>query len=114
MSCLEFAAQLGLHYQKFREHNVEVLIIGGGAAVRAQTMTNNLRLPFPVLSDPDHAVYGRYSLTKKLVMIQQSGTVLIDQQGVIRYIKRFTNPQAWMGSGEIARLLESAASLAPE
>ena len=69
------------------------------------------RLPFPVLSDPDRDVYERYSLTKKLVMMQQSGTVLIDQKGIIRYMKRFTNPQAWLGSREMTHVLEAVATL---
>ena len=104
-------AQLGLHYPKFREHNVEVLVIGGGTPARAQAMVSKLRLPFPVLADPEREVYQRYNLTKKLVMIQQSGTMLIDQQGVIRYSKRFTNPQEWIGSREIGHLLEATAGL---
>jgi peroxiredoxin len=104
---------LGLHHQKLREHNVEVLVIGGGGQARAQAMVSKFRLPFPVLADPDREVYRQYYLSKKLVMMQQSGTMLIDKQGVIRYIKRFTNPQAWMGSREIAHLLEAAAALDP-
>ncbi len=102
---------MGLHYQKLREQGIEVLAIGGGAPSRAQVMAKNLRLPFPVLSDPDRSVYQRYSLSKKLVLIQQSGTVLIDQQGIIRYTRRFTNPQAWIGSAEITNLLNATSQL---
>src|SRR5438552_18971340 len=101
MTCIEFAAQLGRHYPQFQAQNTTVLAIGSGTVTRAQTMAKNTRLPFPVLADPDRQVYAHFGLFKKMLLIQQSGTLLIDKQGVIRHITRITNPQQWFSRDEI-------------
>jgi hypothetical protein len=79
VQCLEFAVQLGRHYEKLRAQNVEVLVVGGGPATRARAMAQHSRVPFPVLADPDRSVYLQYNLSKKMVLIQQSGTFLVDR-----------------------------------
>ena len=56
-------------------------------------MSNQLKLPFPVLADPDRAIYLRYGLDKVFLAIQRSGTFLIDQQGIVGYIKQGALPQ---------------------
>lgn len=99
------------HYKELKARGIEVLVIGGGALYRAKAMAEKLNAPFPVLSDPDRSIYERYNLHKRLGLVQQSGTVLVDKEGTVRYIKRFTNPQAWIGSAEITSLLDAAATL---
>lgn len=113
MQCLEFAVQLGRHYEKLKSQGVEVLVVGGGPATRARAMAQHSRAPYTVLADPDRSVYGRYNLSKKMVLIQQSGTFLIDRDGIIRHIKRFTNPQAWIKRSELADVLDAVATLEP-
>jgi peroxiredoxin len=61
--------------------------------VDAERAAKSLKLPFPVLADPDRAVYLRYGLDKAFVAIQRSGTFLIDQQGIVRYIEHGALPQ---------------------
>jgi len=56
-------------------------------------VSNQLKLPFPVLADPDRAIYLRYGLDKVFLAIQRSGTFLIDQQGIVGYIKQGALPQ---------------------
>src|SRR4051812_21907095 len=104
MQCLAFASQLGRHYEEFKAQGAEVLVIGGGPVNRAETMAKNVRLPFPILADPERNVYAHYSLSQKMIVMQQSGLILVDKQGIIRHIQRFTNPQAWMRSKEISEV----------
>ena len=65
-----------------------------------------LKLPFPVLVDPDRAVYRRYGLDKVLIALQRGGTFLIDKQGIMRYIHQVTNPQASVEKEELMREVE--------
>ena len=51
-------------YEQLRARETEVLIIGGGSRKGAERLSARLKLPFPVLvdPDPDRAVYWRYGL----------------------------------------------------
>ena len=71
----------------------EVLVVGSGSRAGAERVAQSLKLAFPVLADPDRAVYLRYGLDKVFVAIQRSGTFLIDQQGIVRYIEQGALPQ---------------------
>ena len=72
-------------YEQLRARETEVLIIGGGNRKGAERLSARLKLPFPVLvdPDPDRAVYRRYGLDKVLIALQRSGTFLIDKQGIV-------------------------------
>ena len=60
-----------------------------------------MSVELPVLSDLGRAVYHRYDLGRAIFGIQRSASVVVDRQGVIRYIKRATNPLLWLQeSGE--------------
>lgn len=71
----------------------------------AKTVAARLKLPFPLLYDPKADVFARYGFEKKLFVIQQSGTVLVDRGGVIRYALRSTNPFASLDLDELLRAL---------
>ena len=55
-----------------------------------------LKTPFPVLADPERDVYHLYELDKNFIGIQRTASVIIDQNGLIRYIKRSINPMTWL------------------
>ena len=65
-----------------------------------------LKAPFPILSDPERALYARFTLTKNFIGIQRTAAVIVDQKGVIVYIKRATNPLTWLQENQ--ELLEAA------
>ena len=87
---------MGRLYSEFQAANAEVLVILGDSLERAQSYAGLLHLPFPVLADPQRAVYHQYGLDKALVVIQRTASVLIDKGGIIRYLKRATNPMVWL------------------
>ena len=70
---------------------------------------DRLKLPFPVLADPERAIYHRFELEKEFLVIQRTASVIVDRDGVVRYLKRATNPQLWRE--ESAELLEAVKKL---
>lgn len=83
-----------------------MLLLGGGSRQRAEHVSAQLKLPFPVLVDSKRAVYRRYSLDNVLIALQHSGTFLIGKQGIVRYIHQVTNPQRFLDKEEWRREVE--------
>lgn len=96
MQCRAHAAQLGRLYKEFRSAGADVLVILGDSLDHARRYAEALKLPFPVLADPERAVYRQFNLEKALVVIQRTASVIVDQAGTIRYIRRATNPLTWL------------------
>ncbi len=110
MQCRYHAAQLGRLNADFEASNSQVLIILGDTPERARGYGETLHLPFPVLSDPQRGVYHQYGLGKTLRVIQQTASIVVDRDGIIRYLSRATDPTRWMS--ESRRVLEAVRSLA--
>ncbi len=109
MQCRSHAAQLGRHYQEFVDQNFEVLLILGEYVDKAKRYAESLHLPFPVLADPTRAVYQQYGLNKTL-FIQRTASVIIDCNGIIRYVKNVVNPLPWLQeSREVLEFVKSMA-----
>jgi peroxiredoxin len=86
---------LGRHFDDFKELNFEVLVILGDTVEKAKRYCESLHLPFPVLADPKRGVYQQYGLQRSF-FIQRTASVIIDCDGIIRYIRTATNPMIWM------------------
>ncbi|MGO8671302.1 MAG: peroxiredoxin family protein [Capsulimonadaceae bacterium] len=93
MSCQMHAASLVRLYPQIRAAGAEVLVVGGGNVKDAVRMAQRIAAPFPILADPDRAVYERYNLDKALGLFQRSATFVIGSDGIVRYAHRSTNPQ---------------------
>lgn len=106
MQCIAFTVQLGQSYSKLQAKDTDVLVIGGGGVGRAQVLAKSSRLPFPVLADADRSVYEQYRLGTKLLLVQQSGLVVVDKAGAVRLYHRYTNPGSWMRNSEIAGVMQ--------
>ena len=100
---MRHVARLPELYDRLHTANMAVLVIGDGAREDATGLRQRLQVPLPVLVDPELAVFARYGLDRVLHVIQRSGTVLVDAQGVIRHLHRVTLP---------AEALDEAARLA--
>ena len=81
---------------EFVKAGAQILIILGDALERAREYAETLKTPFPVLADPERAVYQRFELEKNFIGIQRTASVIVDQNGLIRYIKRSLNPMTWL------------------
>jgi len=110
MQCGSHAAQLGRLYENFKQLNVEIVLILGEPIDKAKRYAEILHLPFPVLADPGHDIYHQYGLGK-ILLIQRTASVIIDCDGIIRYLKVATNPMLWLKeSQEILNFINSLAA----
>ena len=80
----------------FVKSGVQILVILGDTMDRARRYAETLKTPFPVLADPERVIYLRFELTKNFIGIQRTASVIVDQNGVIQYIKRSVNPMTWL------------------
>lgn len=96
MQCRAHVAQLGRMNDEFVKAGAQILVILGDTLERASVYAETLKTPFPILADPDRAVYLQYELDKNFIGIQRTASVIIDPNGVIRYIKRSINPSIWL------------------
>jgi peroxiredoxin len=62
----------------------------------AYEYANGINLPFPILADPDRAVYTLYELEKYFLLFQRTASLVVDKTGLVRYLKRTTLPNVWL------------------
>ena len=81
--------------EQFVKAGAQILVILGDTLEHARRYAESLKTPFPVLADPERTVYHLFEL-QKVIGIQRTASVIVDQNGVIRYFKRSTNPMVWL------------------
>jgi peroxiredoxin len=96
MQCRAHVAQLGRMNDEFVKAGAQILVILGDTLERARKYAEILKTPFPVLADPDRLIYHRFELEKNFIGIQRTASIIVDQNGVIRYLKRSINPNTWL------------------
>lgn len=82
--------------KQFRAAGAEIVVILGDKMERAQEYVEVLKLPFPVLSDPQREVYHLYELEKYFSLFQRTASIVVDKDGVVQYLKRTTLPDVWL------------------
>ena len=82
--------------EQFSEAGAEIIVILGDSMERAREYVSALKLPFPVLSDPEREVYRIYELEKYFMLMQRTASLVIDRAGIVRYLKRTTMPNVWL------------------
>jgi peroxiredoxin len=87
---------LGRLNEEFIKAGAQILVILGDSPERARQYAETLKTPFPVLSDPDRAVYQLFGLDKVAFVIQRTASVVVDLEGLIQYIKSSVNPMIWL------------------
>jgi peroxiredoxin len=96
-------------YPDLKALNCDVLLILGEPLDLAQKYVEILGLPYPVLADPERKVYHLYGLDMAYFLLQRTASLVIDQEGVIRYWRRQANPLPWLKEGPV--LLDEARKL---
>ncbi len=109
MQCRTLVAQLGRTNDEYVKAGAQVLVVLGDDLERARRYAETLKAPFPVLADPERAVYHRFELTKNFIGLQRTAAVVVDKDGVIRYLKRVYNPMTWLQESE--ELLQAVQSV---
>ena len=110
MQCRSHAAQLGRLYNDLKANNTEIVLILGDSLDKTRRYVESLHLPFLVLADPTRSVYHQYGLDKVAYLIQRTASIIIDCDGIIRYIRTTTNPMVWLQeSREVVSFIKSMA-----
>jgi len=78
--------------EDLERRDATVLIVGGGAATAARMAARFLKTPWPLLLDEGRAVCREFGLGRGLAVINESGTVLVDREGLVRYALSGLNP----------------------
>lgn len=94
--CRTHVAQLGRMYDQFRAAGTEVIVILGEGMTKAKEYADGIGLPFPILCDPDRDVYQLYELEKYFLLFQRTASLVVDKDGIVRYLKRTTVPNVWL------------------
>ncbi len=94
--CRTHVAHLGRMYEQFKEAGTEVVVILGEGVEKAKEYAEEIGLPFPILCDPDRAVYHLYELEKYFLLFQRTASLVVDKDGIVRYLKRTTVPNVWL------------------
>lgn len=94
--CRTHATQLGRMYEQFREAGAEIIVILGEDVEKARDYAEGINLPFPILADPNRDVYHLYELEKYFLLFQRTASLVVDKDGVVRYLKRTTVPNVWL------------------
>ena len=81
------------------------MVIGPRGQSAAALTARKIEAPFPVLADPTRKSYRAYGFTKSLWVIQQSGVVVVDRDGVVVYLHRTVNPQNSFLEDEVLQAL---------
>ena len=109
IQCRSHASQLGRLYKEFKAANCELLVILGEPVEKARNYAEVLHLPNLVLADPERIVYHQFELEKVFLFLQRTASIVIDRQGIIRYLKSATNPMTWLQ--DIHELLDFVKSI---
>lgn len=96
MQCRSHVTQLGRLYSHFKEVGADVLVIIGSNAAKAADYARITNAPFPILVDEKRAVYAAYELEKYFSLFQRTASIVVDKQGIVRYLKRTTVPNVWL------------------
>ena len=96
MQCRAHVSQLGKLHGQFKEAGAEIVVILGNDVENASKYAERINLPFPILSDPDRAVYHLYELEKYFLLFQRTASIVVDKDGIVRYLKRTTVPNVWL------------------
>ena len=59
--CLRLLRELAARYEEYRQLNAEILVIIGSDLEQLSELQNELKLPFPLLSDSDAVVLDSYA-----------------------------------------------------
>jgi peroxiredoxin len=94
--CRIHVNQLGRMYAQFKEAGAEILVILGEDVAKAHKYAEGIKLPFPILSDPNRDIYLLYELEKYFLLYQRTASLVIDKAGIVRYLKRTTIPNVWL------------------
>ncbi len=78
--------QLRQDYQRFKQLDIEIIVIGPEGAQSFQRYWQKESLPFIGLPDPEHTVLNLFGQEVKLFKLgRMPAQILVDASGILRY-----------------------------
>lgn len=109
--CNAAAQRLVERAAKFQAERVEVLIAVPETRDRAAEWKEKRKIPFTVVVGASGTVHAEAGLIRKVFgAIQQSGSILLDLDGIVRYRHIATNPGASYRAADVEAAIRSVAS----
>ena len=91
------------HQSQFDEENVQIIVAVPEDLKDATAWREKKNVPFPVVVGKSGTAHAEAGLLRKVFgAIQQSGGILLDSDGVVRYAHVSTNPGASYSPREVA------------
>lgn len=100
-------AQLRQDYQKFTQRQAEVVVVGPDDGHAFASYWEKEKMPFVGLADPEHRVADLFGQEVKLLRFgRMPALMLIDLQGVVRYVHYGGSMQDIPSNGEVLMALD--------
>jgi peroxiredoxin len=104
--CVRHVRDLARHAEEYAALGARILVVVPEGLPTASAWAATQRLPFPVVTGADGSAHEAVGLLRAVFgAVQQSGTVLIDRAGLIRYTKAATIPTAGYDRAAVLRTL---------
>ena len=100
-------AQLRRDYEKFVERGAEIVVVGPEKPEKFASYWSKEQLPFVGLPDPKHRVLKLFGQQVKIFKLgRMPAQVLVDNQGVARYVHYGQSMSDIPGNQELLALLD--------
>ena len=75
-------------YPKFLEKDAEIMGVNPASVGKHEQYSTKFKFPFPLLADIDKTICESYGVLKMFIRVVSRTVVIIDKQGIIRYLQR--------------------------
>jgi peroxiredoxin len=104
--CVRHVRDLARHADEYTALGARILVVVPEGLPTARAWAATQRLPFPVVTGANGSAHEAVGLLRAVFgAVQQSGTVLVDRAGLIRYTKVATMPTAGYDRAAVLRAL---------
>lgn len=106
--CVRHVRDLARHIDEYAALGAQILVVVPEGLPTARAWAARQQLPFPVVTGAHGSAHEAVGLLRTVFgTLQQSGTILIDKAGTVRYRKAATLPTAGYDRAELLRTLET-------
>jgi thioredoxin-dependent peroxiredoxin len=104
-TCRKELADLAEKYSRIKGQDAEVIAISTDGIDMAKDLAVDLQLHYPVISDPDAAIIKLYGVFDNDVGTAYPALILVDKNGVVRYLKKIEGLNDLVPADEVVNRL---------
>ncbi|WP_027343118.1 peroxiredoxin family protein [Hamadaea tsunoensis] len=104
--CVRHVRDLSRHIGEYAALGARIVVVVPEGPATARAWAARQKLPFPVVTGAQGSPHEEVGLLRTVFgAVQQSGTVLVDPNGVVRHVKAATLPTAGYDRAAVLRTL---------